>query len=542
MRNKALLNLKASAKRAVVYGLLATTLVTTSAGALSIKSFAAESSFSQDQLNSKIDEKMAKALIIKAAGKVPVIGDLLGKGLDEALAGVLGTEPDKTLEALQDIQNKLAALNLKMDDQTSKLLSEFYQIKMDDFNKDINSVDTITKSKLIELSTYASESDNLQKAIDVSKLFDFSDSSTSGYVNVVRTLTKYVQGVGISNVSKDGIYDAGLRIKASESALFGHAAIKNSKYINDVNTLMTNAYKLIITVLEQKIYVGQYFHSEEELRAAYPFGGSEYEYIRDCMKKVNFHKGILDINSIKNSELDDAKAYDQENLINVEAANVNDSKEEGEGLLKEFHLSYDPNNSASVVSKYNAKVKDNWFSYIQKQKDNKLNYQLVKLNSVMQGVNLESDIGLNRSISRWSQEKMVKDANNNLRAKMSKSLSRDAALDIYNSLRAEARKGGLYEGKSFIEELDELGFDVSGIKANKEMLILDSRADGGEVDNSNEHYWWSYLQYNGVNGYDKDFFGNPQDVRIHDFKEHQGCYPKEKGNHELVNVFFFNQI
>lgn len=458
-----------------------------------------------------VSEKIAKALIVEGAGYIPVIGEYIKTPLDDLLKKVLGIEDTTVVDKLNQILNELNNLNLKMDEQNAQLMKELFKIQMfDDFNRTINSVKTITDSKYLELTSIASDGrlDDTKKAIMVSQLLNLKDDNIANYTNTVRTLTKYIQCKNITNTQDEGIYEASLRYQCSNSALVGEAALKNITYVNNLNKLMEDSYKLMITVIGQKIYVGSHFKGEIE--NLYPVGSTEYDQAKECYDNLVYYTNLLSYNS-------------------------------PEGLTQEYCRTYDLKNNDSVVSKYNKKVADEWFSYIQKNSKNHLEYVLVPMSSTLNTFNIENDFGLDRSPSKYSVENMIKDVNNKMRSRMNNGLNEAQSAEIYKSLRTDSLSQKLFKDKSFIEELDELGFDTSKINRNNIMLIMSSCADGGSVSTSMEDYFYGWGQYKGGNAYDKNAKADLTTIKYFDFKEHRGCYPTEKGNKNFQNVMFFEK-
>lgn len=305
---------------------------------------------------------MEKALIKNGIGQIPVIGGVLSDTLDPFFAEILGVNPDNTaiLDKLDEIKSQIDHLSLQMTKEIQDVLAQIYKNGLDSFNLDITSVRGIEVQLLDEIATIKADNNltELEKALRIGSMLDPSSAETGNFVNKLKTCARYVSGQAINlNPAEGGIFTKAFNAKCQESRLVGEAAMKVAPYLNCVDTVIENGFKLEAMVLDAKMVARQILAkmSQEErdntvkkIIGDYGEGSKEVLLLKMCKKSAE----AADPNT------------DSTMHIWKKAAGI---MENGHytGAKGEYELICNANNPESVVGRYNAMITKEWFDFIE---------------------------------------------------------------------------------------------------------------------------------------------------------------------------------
>ena len=430
-------------KRSLLVGMAAVTLFTSvAAPAKAVLADTYDTNMDYDELN-EVDPKTA-SLIIKAAGKIPYAGSLVG-ALEPMFNELLGTGDD-TPAKLQEISSKMDKLELKMDESATKQLAAMYKSsRLTQFDHDITTVRNMTASYYRNIATYLSnpKTSEAEKALLIGAMLDTNTTSTVDYLSVVETLTSFVNGDQI-NDNPESICVASYNAYCASSVLGSEAAMKNASYVKEVVSILDYAYRFEALVLESKIILADNLskmteEEKKEIKKKYEGIPAESKLIAEC--------GIEDKVTIWKRN-----------------AGIIDEKGEVTGVKRKYYLVIDTDNPNSAVSKYNKMVEKNWCSFIRATdySDLRAKITMVPIKLAIGKDYNAKNVGIKKleNYNYNDYENMTKGVSNRLNSNVKNSaLTPD---EIYKLIEHVNKESILCPPKSFNWQynLDYLGFDA----------------------------------------------------------------------------------
>lgn len=326
----------------------------------------------------------AKAVIMKGVSTIPggstvapllgpVLGQILGIKSDSAQIleqlDLINEKLDEIMDALEEINDKLDAvqnelkeiqqsinnLSNQLDKSTRTILSEVFESKfgmtLDSYNSKLTSVAYITERMYNDMailyeSDYESlESDpdyctsELYKTLRVAEFIEtFNSNAVDDYVNMVLTLSKYLDGTQISLGNPRGLFETVFLASCNNSVLGGEAAMRIANYLNQVSGTLSSAYKMLAIVAECKVYIADNYST---VKAVTDEDSENYD--EDVAALVEF--------GLKSNYRDKGNQKIWKNLIS------------GTGSFPTLHNKYF-GETDSIAAEYNDMVKSRWFDYI----------------------------------------------------------------------------------------------------------------------------------------------------------------------------------
>ena len=288
-----------------------------------------------------------KGIIKSIAGNIPW-GTIAKMALEPMIKEMFNIEDD-TSKSLKEISSKIDALKLEMDINTQKQLEAMYDLsRLGAFNQDITKVKTMTENFYsdVEIILSDKETSEAEKAVLIGAMLDTTPTAATDYVTMVGVITSFVNGDQV-NANKESIFVSSYNVNCGTSMLGSEAATKNAAYVQEVASILDYSYKFEALVLESKIILANIMANmtkEEKEALKKKFDG--------CIKESN----LIAECSVK------AKVDIWRKNAGIEV----DGKPTG--IKRQYQIALDQANPTSAVSKYNAMVKKNWYSYI-KSKD-----------------------------------------------------------------------------------------------------------------------------------------------------------------------------
>lgn len=351
--------------RNVALGMAALTLVSTIAGT-SANVFAAEPE-SEICVNAGIDDNLdqgvvgddvpewakesGKALINKSIGMIPVVGNLSDAiaPLINSILGLDGGSTDQASEMLKEISSRLGNIEMEMDDI---LVTLYEDGKLQQFNIDMTDIRNMTISFFNEINTIQSNPDtsDAEKALEIGALLQTRSSSVADFTSVVDRATSFLIGNQVVTGNPESICVTSYNAKCDKSLLGSEVALKNAAYINNVTTILANAYKLEALVVDSKIVLAENMNgnkmSEEEKKA-----------LAENYKTIDAERNLLG----------ECKIPDKVNNWKIAAGVLKDDGTYS-GIKGKYDATLNTENPNSCVAKYNKMVTENWYSYIKSKK------------------------------------------------------------------------------------------------------------------------------------------------------------------------------
>ena len=401
-------------------------------------------------------KKAAKALITTGAGKIPVIGDFAKSALDPILSELFGIKGDTAviLEKLDEISKKIDALEATLEKDTQDILKNLTTAQYSEFNSSITSLRTMVETNYRFLkSVEKSNKSDYAKMVLIAEMLDFDLKNAEQFEVLTQTLRNYVGGTQISFGNTQGVYEYVLMSKCDGAIIGGNAAIKASGYVNEVNEVISSAYKLMIIVLGEKIrfYQGMKDGSINEAM-------ENDEELRDALETITSQK----LACYKSATYRD---YWAELL----------GEESNEGYIGDYNRMFDLENPDSTVSKYNAKVESIWFSYIRgiKYTADGASAEFVPLNREI-SYTTAAKCGLDDSVGKYQVESMVKKTTSNINAKITSVLTKAEVKALYelflsNPVLSTDENG---ERLSLLDALRDYGFTCDAWENSEEGEVM----------------------------------------------------------------------
>ena len=463
-------------------------------------------------------KKAAKALITTGAGKIPVIGSFASSALDPILSELFGIKGDTAviLEKLDEISKKIDALEATLEKNTQDILKNLNNAQYKEFNESLTALRTMVESKYKFLRTIekSNESD-YAKMVLTADILDFDLKNADDFEVLTQTLRNYVGGTQIKFNDSIGIYEYVLMTKCDGAVIGGNAAIKASNYVNNVNEIISSAYKLMIVVLGEKIRLS------EEMKKS--------EFISACETDEELCEALATITEAK-------LAYYKSGTYRNYWADLLGGDDGSEGYIGDFNAMFNLDDENSIVSKYNAKVESIWFSYIRDVKyvADGVNVTFVPLNREI-SYTTAAKCGLDDTVGKYQVESMVKKTTSNINAKITSALTKAEVKKLYEffitneffskdedgnslSLLDSFRDYGFTcdawenseEGEVMRKAYESLAivFKMMGIEMNvadkyyiNPVFALEGNYTYKNVDNSTQCYWDATGSVKGFNGY-----------------------------------------
>lgn len=309
-------------------------------------------------------KEATKQAIQKGISTIPYIGNTASSLLGPTIAKILGIEAgpsiddvmdelaaieeklDEIADELNSIQNSINDLKVIMDSSTQSVLNQLFKdTTFSSFNDKLTSVTSTTATMYNYIQLLYDEDEDyvtsdLYKTLKVAELIpNFTSNNSSDYVNMVTALSKYIDGSQIAFANKRGLFENAYLSACNDSILGGEASVRVSPYLNEVTGALADAYKLIVIVLESKVYIADHY---SDVKAACDESSSAYD--EDVAALVEFG---LDSNY---RDKGDARLW--KNLISS-----------GDTSFCTLHNKYF-GESNSCVSRYNDMVNGRWFNFI----------------------------------------------------------------------------------------------------------------------------------------------------------------------------------
>lgn len=401
-------------------------------------------------------KKAAKALIITGAGKIPVIGDFAKSALDPILGDLFGIKGDTAmiLEKLDEISKKIDALEATLEKDTQDILKNLTTAQYNEFNSSITALRTMveTNYRFLKSVEKTNESD-YAKMVLIAEMLDFDLKNAEQFEVLTQTLRNYVGGTQISFGSTQGVYEYVLMSKCDGAVIGGNAAIKAAGYVNEVNEVISSAYKLMIIVLGEKIRFYQGMKDGSIASAA-----ETDEELRDALETITSQK----LACYKSAAYRD---YWAELL----------GEESNEGYIGDYNRMFDLENPDSTVSKYNAKVDSIWFSYIRgfKYTSDGINVTFVPLNREISYTTL-GKAGLDDTAGKYQVESMIKKTTSNINAKITSVLTKAEVRKLYELFISDEilSKDENGEKLSLLDAFRDYGFTCDSWENSEEGVAL----------------------------------------------------------------------
>ena len=495
--------------------------------------------------NDLIPERLANSIIITAAGTIPVVGSIAAKAFEPLLTKALGINVNvKILDKLDEISEKIDNITLETDRNTQSILQALYGANLNTFNDRITSLRTMVQSKYRRLKAIESGSDSVyKKEILTAELLEFNYDNKDDFAVLAESLAKYVNGNQITLVKNEGIYTFAYKANCASSVLGGEAAMKTAGYVNEVNEVLSDAYKLMMIVLTEKIYV--------------------YQNYSEIMKEAEVNEELA--KTVSGTDM----------TVYGEKVNADDWNEilgdEKRGYIYDYNSMFDMESDNSAVGKYNKMIVENWYSYINSTRFGNLTatVEFIPLNSNICYTTVEA-CGLDRGAGRYACEEMANKTTACLNGKIHSVLSKSQLQNLFAHLSEEPlffdENGNRL---SLVDSLEKLGFNFDSwrnsveyaeIESIRKMLeelnkkygveedlsyftfvpvfVYDASSEWKNVDNSTERYWDEKASYSAFDGWSTSA-DVMQTIMYYHYHEARGCNSEESGNAVLNALLYF---
>lgn len=493
----------------------ATAILTVSSSAAEVKGTSISTQVSP---NESATELIEKGLISELIGKIPFIGDFGKIALDPFLCDMFHiTSLADISNKLDEISGKIDKLSTQMDKNTQEILSKLYTSEnLKKFNEDATDMKNMTTSLYTNLSTITgSKKDDLEKDIKTASLIDFSSKTQADYPIVAKRLATYIKGEQVSLTTPESIYNVAYKATCKDALIGGEVALKNANYVNSINMIVGNAYKMMITVLNSKLYVADHI---DEIAEKYGTGSMFYRIAEECNFNRDYYEKLLKDGTESN----------------------------GEGYVKEYSTLFDTNNENSIVSKYNKMVKDNWFSFITKTDYSATaTVEFLKVKSELGSFKID-DLPFRRDAGKYECEGMLNNVTNAAKSKAYSALSKDKLENFYRFVLTSEifRKDGAKDTPiSLLEGLKNYGFTFSGdaSDAKRPIFITNAWNVYENIDTSMERSWKGRGYYSGFGANDKGTTPAGKEINYFNFREYRGCDPVESGDASNLTILFLEK-
>lgn len=519
-----------------------TAIILTVITVFSISSAGISASAADDYL---IPERMATSIITTAAGAIPVIGSLAAKAFEPLLTKALGINVNaQILDKLDEISEKIDNISLQMDQNTQTILQQLYGVNLNTFNDRITSLRTMVLAKYRRLEAIEAGADTAyNRELLTAELLKFDYDNKDDFAVLAESLAKYINGTQITLVRNEGIYAFAYKASCADSVLGCEAAIKTAGYVNEVNEVLSAAYKLMMIVLTEKVYV--------------------YQNYADIMAAAETDAELANTVAGTNMTVYGSK-------VNANEWNKILGDEET-GYIYEYNIMFDMDDSRSAVAKYNNMIKENWFSFISGTKYGTLTatVEYIPLGAEI-GCTTVYRCGLNRDIGRYGCESMAKNTTATLNSRIHSALTKAQLQKLYSHLCTDPvflDENG--NRQTIFAILENLGFNFDAWRYSDEYAAIESlrktmedifKEQGQEVDlssytfipafaldatskwknvdNSMERYWDETANYTAFIGNDAGVTG-AKTIEYYHYHEAQGCYSKETGDQTWYAVMYF---
>ena len=402
-------------------------------------------------------KKAAKAIITTGAGKIPVIGAFAKTALDPILSELFGIKGDNAviLEKLDEISKKLDALEATLEKNTQDILKNLNNAQYKEFNESLTALRTMVEAKYKFLRTIekSNESD-YAKMVLTADILDFDLKNADEFEVLTQTLRNYVGGTQIKFDNSMGIYEYVLMTKCDGAIIGGNAAIRASEYVNNVNEIISSAYKLMILVLGEKVRLA------EEMK--------DSEFISACETDEELCEALATIPA-------DKLAFYKSGTYRSYWADLLGGDNGNEGYIGDFNAMFSLDDENSTVSKYNAKVESIWFSYIRgiKYTADGASAEFVPLNREI-SYTTAAKCGLDDSVGKYQVESMVKKTTSNINAKITSVLTKAEVKALYelflsNPVLSTDENG---ERLSLLDALRDYGFTCDAWENSEEGEVM----------------------------------------------------------------------
>ncbi len=515
-----------------------------------------------------VSKKAAKALITTGAGKIPVVGDFAKSALDPILSELFGIKSDTAIiiEKLDEISKKIDSLEATLEKDTQSILKNLNNAQFNEFNSSLTALRSMVESnyKFLRSIEKSNESD-YAKMVLTAEMFDFDIKNSNQFEVLTQTLRNYIGGTQIRFDDTQGIYEYVLMTKCNGATIGGNAAIRASAYVNEVNDVISSAYKLMIVVLGEKIR----FYNEIE--------------------NGNIDSAVADDEELRNA----LATITSEKLACYKSATYNNywtellGEKSNEGYTGEYNAMFNEESPDSTVSKYNSKVGSIWFSYIRnfKYTSDGIYVEFVPLNREISYTTIDKS-GFDSSAGKYQVESMIKKTTSNINAKVTSVLTKAEVRKLYETFIADEilskdengeklslldafRDYGFTcdawenseEGKAIHQlyvQLAEL-FSKMGIKINvadkyyiTPLFVLEASYNYINVDNSTQCYWDAKGYVKSFNGYNtsdayeitktdgtKDYDFTGTSTRYFSFHQARGCDSDVETSSDIFGLMYF---
>lgn len=422
-------------------------------------------------------KKVTKQAIQKGISTIPYIGSTASSLLGPTIGKILGIE---TGPSIDDVMNELEAIEEKLDEITAELDSiqdsindlkgimdsstqsvlnqMFKDTTFSSFNDKLTSVTSTTVKMYNYIQLLYDEDDDyvtsdLYKTLKVAELLtDFTGNNASDYVNMVTALSKYIDGSQIAFANKRSLFENAYLSACTDSILGGEASIRVAPYLNEVTGALADAYKLIVIVLESKVYIADHY---SDVKAACNEDSDAYD--EDVAALVEF--------GLNSNYRDKGNARLWKQLISTEENSfcVLHNKNFGE--------------EGSVVSRYNDMVNDRWFNYIRscRIENGDITVDFVPLSNKLLPYYVTGDELWSRSglgVATGAQNREVK-IGDNLNMGISGDDIKKLTEHLLNNTNGVFVSGtGINVSKSMIDILRDYGFEVPDPHASSMPVLV----------------------------------------------------------------------
>lgn len=492
-----------------------------------------------------IPERMASSIITTAAGVIPVIGSLAAKAFEPLVTKALGINVNaQILDKLDEISEKIDNISLQMDQNTQTILQQLYGVNLNTFNEKITSLRTMVLAKYRRLEAIEAGTDTpYNRELLTAELLKFDYDNKDDFAVLAESLAKYVKGTQITLVKNDGIYAFAYKANCADSVLGCEAAVKTAEYVNEVNEVLSTAYKLMMIVLTEKIYV--------------------YQNYADIMTAAESDAELANTVAGTNMTVYGSK-------VNANEWNTILGDEET-GYIYEYNIMFNMDDSRSAVSKYNNMVMENWFSFISGTKYGTLTatIEYIPLGAEI-GCTTVDRCGLNRDVGRYGCESMAKKTTAALNSRIHSALTKAQLQKLYSHLCTDPvfldengnrqtiaailedlgfnfdawRNSDEYAAMESLRKVMEKLYRENGLEADFSdymfipMFAVDAASEWKNIDNSMERYWDETASYTAYAGNNAGVTG-AKTVQYYHYHEAQGCNPTETGNGNWYAVLYF---
>ena len=300
-----------------------------------------------------------------------------GYGLDKLLYDKLGIDI-ATLKTVQleirELSSKIDALSTQMnemevrltdviDESTKTILTNEYLNTFENLHTLITSIKTDTIKLWNEIETIEETSDETSeeyRTLVIAELLTFSElegKSVSPLVTEVAEAITYIDGTYFS-LNPECLYNRMFKVGCTRSVFGGEAAILVSDYLNSLNEIISEAIDAMVIVCQAKYYTYRQINvsaDNPEYKDVIHFTGEEAVVTQEQV--VN---------------LEELAKTDPDLKIRLTSSAVAKYKDKSNGAIWKNYLAqlannashlFAENNDDSVLSRYNAFVRDHCNSY-----------------------------------------------------------------------------------------------------------------------------------------------------------------------------------